>query len=42
LLADANTQLAENYFADKLSETKTVIQNLYYEKDITFRGFRQT
>ena len=42
LLADANTQLAETYFANKLAETKTVIQNLYYEKDITFRGFRQT
>ena len=41
-LADANTQLAENYFAKRLSETKDVIHNLYAEKDTTFRGFRQT
>jgi radical SAM superfamily enzyme YgiQ (UPF0313 family) len=42
LLADANTQLAESHFSKQLSQTKDVIQKLYYEKDTSFRGFRQT
>ena len=37
----ANTVLMENYFNKQRDGTLAQIKNLYEEKDVTFRGFRQ-
>ena len=41
-LLEANSKLLANYFRKKLSSIIKDAQRLYLEKDITFRGFRQT
>lgn len=41
-LLEANTRLATNYFQKKLQSTIKQAEKLYLEKDIGFRGFRQT
>jgi len=41
-LCDANIKLLTNYFDKKLSSVVSQARKLYFEKDATFRGYRQT
>lgn len=41
LLFKANKTLLENYYKYQLKENISVAKKLYFEKDTTFRGFRQ-
>jgi len=41
-LFDANKRLLNNYFGKKKKSAVNALKKLYFEKDITFRGFRQT
>lgn len=41
-LLEANTILIENYFSKKRASMKETTRNLYMNKDVTFRGYRQT
>ena len=41
-LCKANKTLIGNYFTHQLQNAKDNADNLYYEKDATFRGFRQS
>lgn len=41
-LFDANKKLLDNYFEKKKKSAIDTMKKLYFEKDITFRGFRQT
>lgn len=41
-LYHANKQLIMSYYGDKLRDTLVQAENLYFKKDISFRGFRQT
>ncbi len=41
-LLDANNRLITNYFNKKLSLSLSDAKNLYLEKNVNFRGFRQT
>lgn len=41
-LMEANTALLENYYSKKLLSMKEMTRNLYMNKDVTFRGYRQT
>ena len=41
-LLEANTRLIKNYFQKKLSAILEQTKKLYLEKDVSFRGFRQT
>lgn len=41
-LADANIMLVENYFENKKKLMVSQIKDLYYSRDTSFRGFRQT
>jgi anaerobic magnesium-protoporphyrin IX monomethyl ester cyclase len=42
LLFNANKTLLENYFKDQLDRAIESARKLYLEKDVNFRGFRQT
>lgn len=42
VLYDANKKLIEHYYVANLEKTIKNAQKLYFEKDATFRGFRQT
>ena len=42
LLFKANKTLLENYFKHQLEKSINTAKKLYFEKDATFRGFRQT
>lgn len=42
LLYDANKTLLENYMKYKMAANIKTFEKLYYEKDATFRGLRQT
>lgn len=42
LLYEANKKLIENYYSFQLNKSLEVARNLYFEKDASFRGFRQT
>ena len=42
LLYEANKTLIENYYAVMLSKTAENAKKLYFERDASFRGFRQT
>lgn len=41
LLFEANKTLSENYYKHKLEHQINTAKKLYFEKDATFRGFRQ-
>lgn len=41
-LMEANTALLENYYKNKLKEVTNITRNLYLNKDVSFRGYRQT
>lgn len=41
-LLEANTRLITNYYQKKLAATLEQTKKLYLEKDLNFRGFRQT
>jgi radical SAM superfamily enzyme YgiQ (UPF0313 family) len=41
-LMEANSTLLENYYKNKLALALEETRKLYLEKDVTFRGFRQT
>ena len=41
-LLDVNTKLITNYFQKKITKVIEQAKKLYFEKDINFRGFRQT
>lgn len=41
LLFDANKILLENYYKHRLTQQINIAKKLYFEKDVTFRGFRQ-
>ncbi|EIM64662.1 B12-binding domain-containing radical SAM protein [Desulfobacter postgatei] len=41
-LANANIMLVENYFENKKKLMVSQIKDLYYSRDASFRGFRQT
>ncbi len=42
LLYEANKILIENYYSSKLQKTLENAEKLYLERDVSFRGFRQT
>ncbi len=42
LLFEANRTLLENYYKYQLEHQINTTKKLYFEKDVTFRGFRQT
>ena len=42
LLFEANKTLLENYYKYQLEKSIDVSEKLYFEKDESFRGFRQT
>jgi len=42
MLFDANKVLIEEYLKQKLANTISTAKNLYFKRDISFRGFRQT
>jgi len=42
LLFEANKRLLENYYKHQLEHQIDTAKKLYFEKDATFRGFRQT
>lgn len=42
VLFEANKKLLENYFKNKMKNMIDIERKLYFEKDISFRGFRQT
>ncbi|SFQ96891.1 B12-binding domain-containing radical SAM protein [Desulfoscipio geothermicus] len=42
LLYEANKKLITNYFSAQLSKTLNTAENLYLNKDASFRGFRQS
>lgn len=41
-LCEANLRLLKNYFDNKMNKTVAQIKKLYFERDKSFRGFRQT
>ena len=41
-LYDANKRLIENYFSSITDKTIEQMKRLYFEKDVSFRGFRQS
>lgn len=41
-IANANTMLVENYFENKKKNIKDQIKHLYHDRDVSFRGFRQS
>ncbi len=42
LLYEANEKLIRNYYSAKLDSTLDAARKLYLERDVSFRGFRQT
>ncbi|MDA8227388.1 MAG: radical SAM protein [Desulfitobacterium hafniense] len=42
LLCEANQKLLLSYYSTQIEKTKAVLHKLYFEKDSSFRGFRQT
>lgn len=42
VLFDANKRLIDNYFKKKKELAVNTAKELYFKKDVTFRGFRQT
>jgi anaerobic magnesium-protoporphyrin IX monomethyl ester cyclase len=42
LLFEANQVLIEDYFEKQKRDYVDMSRKLYFEKDVTFRGFRQT
>lgn len=42
VLYDANSQLMENYYKAMLDKSKETARKLYFERDASFRGFRQS
>lgn len=41
-LCEANLRLLKNYFDNKMNKTIAQVKKLYFERDKSFRGFRQT
>jgi len=42
LLYEANKKLIDNYYKDQIGKTHNILKKLYFEKDSSFRGVRQT